>query len=101
MDRNGYNASILQGFEKYCYLTNSTNCGLVRHEIYYGLKNRNIAKKNGFWVYLIPAIHNMRKDSVHQNKELDLRLKRECQKKFEEMHTRDEFIALIGKSYLE
>ena len=32
--------------------------------------------------------------------ELDLRLKQECQKEYEKNHTREEFIRLIGKSYL-
>lgn len=37
---------------------------------------------------------------VHFNKELNLKLKRECQEKFEETHSREEFMRLIGKNYL-
>lgn len=34
------------------------------------------------------------------NKEMDLELKRVYQKEYEKTHTREEFIKLIGKSYL-
>lgn len=39
--------------------------------------------------------------SVHFNKEMDLELKRVYQKEYEKNHTREEFIKLIGKSYLD
>ena len=43
----------------------------------------------------------MSDEGIHNgNIELDLELKRECQRAFEEDHTRAEFIRLIGKSYL-
>lgn len=45
--------------------------------------------------------HNGASYGVHFNHALDLQLKRECQEKFEETHTRQEFIQLIGKNYLE
>lgn len=31
---------------------------------------------------------------------VDLRLKQDCQRKFEETHTREEFMAIIGRNYL-
>ena len=90
--------SILQT-EKKCYLTEQTGA-LHKHHIYFGNPNREISEKNGFWVWLIPQLHNMSNEGVHFNRELDLRLKRECQAKYEETHSRQEFIALIGKNYL-
>ena len=42
----------------------------------------------------------MSNNGIHFDKEFDLRVKRLCQKKFEETHTREEFIALIGRNYL-
>ena len=89
--------SILQD-EKECYITGSI-CDLHEHHIYPG-KNRKISEKYGFKVWLRSDWHNMRDYGVHFNKNLDLRLKQECQAKFEETHTREEFIKLIGKSYL-
>lgn len=40
------------------------------------------------------------KNSVHGNREMDLRLKEEFQRRFEKEHSREEFRALIGRSYL-
>lgn len=94
-----YNPSILQN-EQECYISGKTNCDLVRHEIYFG-KNRQASKKNGFWVYLTPEWHNLSKYSVHLNKQTDFKLKQDCQMKFEETHSREEFLKLIGKNYLE
>ena len=69
------------------------------HHIYFG-PLREISDKNGFWVYLRADKHNGSNDSAHFNREIDLRLKRECQAKFEETHTREEFMVLIGRNYL-
>ena len=90
--------SILQN-EKRCFITGSTT-GLQRHHIYFGA-NRRISEENGFWVWLIPEYHNMSDYGVHFDKAFDLKLKQDCQRKYEETHSREEFIALIGKNYLE
>ena len=37
---------------------------------------------------------------VHFNKKLDLKLKQDCQRKFEETHSREEFLEIIGRNYL-
>lgn len=90
--------SILQA-EKRCYLTGAENIPLHEHHIFAG-KNRKASEKHGFKVWLRPELHNMSNAGVHFNKELDLRLKRECQARFEETHTREEFMAIIGANYL-
>ena len=92
--------SILQD-GKVCFITGASE-NLHKHHIYFGNPNRRISEENGFWVYLIGALHNQSKFGVHgaNGKELDLFLKRECQRKFEETHTRAEFMVLIGKNYL-
>lgn len=89
--------SILQN-EKVCFITHR-EYGLHKHHIYGG-PNRRISEKHGFYIYLIPEYHNMSNKGIHFDKEFDLRVKRLCQKKFEETHTREEFIALIGRNYL-
>ena len=43
----------------------------------------------------------MSNNSVHYNRDMDLELKRIYQKEYEKNHTREEFIRLIGKSYLD
>jgi len=95
MDRNGYNPSILSKMEE-CYITKISGCDLVRHEVYFGVANRPISKREGFWVLLVPRVHQQ----VHSDRELDLKLKRECQERYELTHSREEFMELIGRSYL-
>ena len=88
--------SILQS-RRECYLTRCTE-NLHKHHIFFG-PLRDIAEKNGFWVWLRADLHNGRY-GVHFNRELDLRLKRECQARYEETHAREEFMKLIGRNYL-
>ena len=90
--------SILQP-EKECFITHRT-WGLHKHHIFGG-PNRQISEKNGFFIWLIPQLHNMSDEGIHFNKEFDLRVKRLCQAEYEKTHTRDEFMALIGRNYLD
>lgn len=89
--------SILQD-EKKCYVTGDTR-NLHKHHIYGG-PNRQISEKNGFFIWLKPELHNMSSHGIHFNKDWDLEMKRKCQRKYEETHTREEFMALIGRNYL-
>ena len=97
----GPHRSIIQDDLKYCYLTGRTD-NLQKHHIYFGPKLRKISDKYGFWVWLTGHYHNQSNEGVHgkDGHELDMRLKRVCQRKFEETHSRDEFISIIGKNYL-
>ncbi len=91
--------SIMQK-EKVCYITGSTT-NLHRHHIYFGNPNRRISEQNGFWVWLRSDWHNGASYGVHFDRSLDLELKRACQAMYEHTHSREEFIKLIGKNYLE
>lgn len=92
--------SILQT-EKECYITGAKH-NLHRHHIYAGA-NRKISEKHGFVVYLVARLHNQSADGVHgmNGHALDLKLKQDCQRKFEETHSREEFMRLIGRNYLD
>ena len=90
--------SILQS-EKECYITGRTD-NLHCHHIYFGRGLRKISDDNGFTVWLTADWHNMSNKGVHFNRELDLHLKQACQRKYEETHTREDFMKLIGRSYL-
>ena len=92
--------SILQT-EKCCYITGTTY-NLHKHHIYFGNPGRKISEANGFWVWLTGSLHNQSNEGVHgkNGHALDLKLKQDCQRKFEETHSRDEFMAVIGKNYL-
>lgn len=79
---------------------------LQKHHIFGG-PNRQISEDNGFWVWLIDYNHTgmtantpLGFKGVHHNREKDLELKQDCQRKFEETHTREEFMRLIGRNYL-
>lgn len=91
--------SILQS-EKVCYITGRTD-NLHKHHIYFG-PDREKSEKNGFWVYLIGRLHNQSNEGVHciNGHDLDIMLKQECQRKYEETHSREEFMALMGRNYL-
>lgn len=93
--------SILQS-EKRCYA-----CGLFSsleiHHIYMGNPNRRISEQNGFKVYLCQE-HHRGMLGVHGKlgHALDIRLKQDCEKKYIlQGHTKEEFIKLIGKNYLD
>lgn len=90
--------SIMQT-EKCCYVTGSTN-NLHCHHIFGGA-NRKYSESYGFKVYLRADYHNMSNYGVHFDHDFDIRLKQECQRKFEKTHTRQEFMNIIGKNYLE
>ena len=83
--------------EKKCYITGATE-GLHKHHIFGGA-NRKLSEQYGLYVYLIPEYHTGDK-GVHFNREFDLQLKREGQRKFEETHSREDFRRIFGKSYL-
>lgn len=92
--------SILQT-EKVCYITGSTY-SLHKHHIFFGNPGRKISEENGFWVYLVGRLHNQSDEGVHgkNGRELDLLLKQHCQRKYEELHSREDFMKLIGRNYL-
>lgn len=90
--------SILQS-EKVCFLTGATD-GLHLHHIFGG-RNRKVSDENGFTVYLRWDYHVGTDYCVHKNHVLDEMLKQACQLKYEQVHSRDEFVKLIGKNYLD
>ena len=89
--------SILNNLDKCFFCGRNAEC---IHEVYFGTANRKISIENGFCVGLCNYHHNMSINSVHRDRLLDLTLKKLYQEKFEETHTRENFIILIGKSYL-
>lgn len=88
--------SILQK-TNYCYICGAPTVEL--HHIFFGTKDRKVSDHEGFTVLLCPYHHRGPK-GPHLNREADLWLKRKAQAKYEETHTREEFMALIGRGYL-
>lgn len=90
--------SIMQT-EKRCYVCGTTY-DIHEHHIFYGTANRKQSEKHGFKVYLCGRHHNLSNKGVHFDRELDLRIKQDCQRLFEKTHSREEFMSIIGKNYL-
>lgn len=86
--------SILQS-EKECYVSGA-RVGLDKHHVYHGSR-RKAADKWGCWVWLRHDIHM---DLHDWNTPLDVRLKQECQERFEELYGPEKFREVFGKSYL-
>ena len=83
-----------------CYVCKTTN-NIQSHHVYGGFNRKN-STKYGMVVDLCGYHHNLSNKGVHQNRELDLRLKQEYQQKFEnEQGTREEFMSIFGKNYLD
>lgn len=73
---------------------------LHTHHVFYGTANRVNSERYGMKVFLCYRHHNGSDAGVHFNKVLDKRIKEMAQTKFEETHTREEFRAIFGKSWL-
>ena len=92
--------SIIQKTEQ-CYFCGSRS-NLETHHIYFGNPWRKISDKNGFTVRLCSECHKVNENSPHRNRAKDLYLKCICQIAYEAQgHSREEFIKLIGRNYLE
>ncbi len=90
--------SILSN-EAECYICGDTR-DLHKHHIYFGTANRKLSERYGCWCYLCAQHHNMSTNSVHHNRDMDLRLKRECQKRFIDKYDNEKFIVTFGRSWL-
>lgn len=90
--------SILQD-EKKCFICETT-LGLHCHHVFGGNANRKKSEKYGLKIWLCGRHHNLSNEGIHFNKAVDLAVKRKAQSKFEETHTRKEFMQIFGKNYL-
>ena len=91
--------SILQD-KKECYICHGkAECW---HEVFYGFANRKLSIEDGCCIHLCNAHHNMSDNSVHFNKQMDLKVKRDMQLRWQEFYlkTKEDFIKRYGKNYL-
>jgi hypothetical protein len=76
------------------------------HHIFPGTALRRISEENGFKVRLCPRHHEGDESgtafSVHhpERNQFAIALQRECQMEYEKTHSREEWMALMGRSYL-
>lgn len=85
--------------ERKCYITGRTD-NLHKHHIFPGNPNRRISEKYGCWCYLTGEMHNQSSAGVHYNKELDMKLRCECQARFEKAYPLLSFRNVFGANYL-
>lgn len=105
LDRNGYAPSILQDDDSYCLICygNGYNDPLNRHEVFGGAY-RSKSKRLGLWCRLCHSRHHQNgPESVHQNAEMALELKKLAQHLAMEKYgwSTEDFIREFGKNYLE
>lgn len=85
--------------EKSCFI-----CGYSgrteEHHIFGGNPNRRLSEKNGLKVHLCYIHHRDAKTGVHFNSKLMEELHEIGQRAFEQNHTREEFMKIFGKNYL-
>ncbi len=99
-------ASILQKEEGLCYLCGKLNHiflpaeHLEMHHVFGG-PNRLISEMNGFKVKLCPEHHRTGKEAVHRKMENMRMIQKDTQRAYEREHTRQQFVELIGRNYLE
>lgn len=91
--------SILQTSKGQCYLCHA-HTQTQDHHIFGGANRKN-SEKYGLKVYLCPLCHNVGKGAVHNNAEKMLRLRRIGQQAFEQTRTREEFMRIFGRNYLD
>ena len=92
--------------EKECYICRMlygihNDIGLHKHHIFEGWANRQVSERMGAWIWCCGKHHNLSDFGIHFNKGLDMKVKRQAQMRFEKDHTREEFMALIGRNYLD
>ena len=76
--------------------------GLVRHEVFFGVRNRKKSIEDGLVVFLTPELHNMSDLGVHFNIDFDLELKQEAEKRWINYYKKsiEDFIKRYGKNYI-
>lgn len=104
--RKKHHKSILQSKKGMCYLCMKLKNDLRYHDVLhehhiFGGPNRPVSEAEGFKVYLCLAHHLDGPEAVHNNHGNMRLLQRDAQRAYEETHTREQFMSLIGRNYLD
>lgn len=92
--------SVLQR-SRCCWSCGKTAGPFEEHHIFFG-PYRSQSERFGLKVLLCPECHRSQPGGVHGgNRELDLRLKRMAQKRFEEMFGHELFMKIFGRNWLD
>lgn len=102
--RKKHGKSILQNKNGVCYLCYKLHRDFdwkqtEEHHAFFG-PLRTISEREGLKVYLCRDHHRTGPEAVHMNHEICRMVQRDAQKKWEETHTRAQWMELIGRNYL-
>jgi hypothetical protein len=92
LEKNRY--SILTNDMEHCFICKSPFVDI--HEIYGG-SNRKVSMANGFCLPLCREHHK----TATLDSSANTFLKVKCQKEYEKTHSREEWLKLIGRNYLD
>ena len=98
MKKSTHHSSILQEDTDYCLVCG--RYGTEIHHIFYGVGNRSLSTKFGCVCGLCYDHHRGRYGVHNGNKELDMYLKQTAQRRFQEVYTESDFLAVFGRNYL-
>ena len=92
--------SILQESRE-CVLSGYQGDYLDKHHVFGGA-NRKRSESMGLWVYVYKPLHNNSPESIHEDYQLNLMLKKWAQRLCMEHYdmTVEQFIVMFGKNYL-
>lgn len=92
--------SIMQKNKDVDYFSRQPAPNLECHHVIMGNPGRKNSEKYGLKVYLTPE-HHRGKNGPHQNRDIDLMLKRLAQRAFERIHgSREDWMRIFGRNYL-
>ena len=76
--------------------------GSHRHEVFFGVRNRQKSIDDGLVVFLTPELHNMSKKGVHYNLEFREYMQKQAQMIWMLHYNKstEDFIKRYGKNYL-
>ena len=105
--RRHHAESIMQPKDGQCWMCSRVyQCyrkyqNIQKHHVFLGHGLREISEANGFTVYLCPWHHTDGPNAVHRNKDANRLVQAATQARYEVTHTREEFMALIGRNYIQ
>lgn len=104
--RKRHKKSILHTEKGTCFLCARLNNDFRKkyteeHHILFGSGQRDISEAEGLKVDLCPEHHRTGPEAVHNNRDMRELVCRAAQEEYEKTHTREEWMEISRKNYLE
>lgn len=90
--------SIIQS-ERECFFCGKLT-GLEEHHVFGGVANRKISERYGLKIFCCDYHHRDPRNGVQYNPEMNLKLKQEAQRAFQNIYGHKLWMQLIRKNYL-